>query len=348
MDELREQTDYEAWGAITKTTMARPNAQIWCFSNAGDAKSVVLRNLRIQAHRQLGDPDGIAARLGDALGADAPDDDTLGIFERSARPGCAVPDREAWAQANPSLGYGFLTERALASACATDPENVFRTECLCQWVEAIEEPLFPSESWERGTDSDSTADVASELFFGLDVSGDRSMTSIAVCARRDDGTWHVELVKYLPGFKWCIEWFASRARRSPMKVAVHGKGAPASSHVAELEEVDGLEVVQCVGPNVGAWAGRFWDAVAANSGIGDAAAVHHRPQPALDQAAKVAKTRPLGDGAWGFDRKASPEDISPLIACSLAHGMASEPAKQEERKKQFESAYASGRSFVAI
>jgi hypothetical protein len=61
LDELREHTNWEAWGAITKTTMARANAQVWSLSNAGDAASIVLRYLRKMAHQALGDPDGIVA-----------------------------------------------------------------------------------------------------------------------------------------------------------------------------------------------------------------------------------------------------------------------------------------------
>src|SRR5690606_33234488 len=61
LDELREHQTWDAWGAITKTTMARPAAMIWALSNAGDVTSIVLRYLRKQAHAALGDPDGINA-----------------------------------------------------------------------------------------------------------------------------------------------------------------------------------------------------------------------------------------------------------------------------------------------
>ena len=132
MDEIREQANWEGWSAISKTMLARPSAILVAVSNAGDATSVVLRHLRLQAHDAMGDPDGIAKnRI--ALGSDDVNG-MLGLFEWSADPGCDLYDREQWAKANPSLGYGFLTEKALASACATDPESVFRTECLCQWV----------------------------------------------------------------------------------------------------------------------------------------------------------------------------------------------------------------------
>ena len=150
MDELREQTNWDAWGAISKTMMARPTAILFGLSNAGDVTSVVLRHLRMQAHSQLGDPDGIASSRSNLGGEDV--DDSIGLFEWSASPDCEIDDIEEWSQANPSLGYGFLTERALRTAMSTDPESIFRTECLCQWVESRLPEPFPEGAWAGGTD----------------------------------------------------------------------------------------------------------------------------------------------------------------------------------------------------
>jgi len=59
LDELREQQNWAAWSAITKTTQAQDLSLVLGLSNAGDITSVVLRFLRLAAHRILGDPDGI-------------------------------------------------------------------------------------------------------------------------------------------------------------------------------------------------------------------------------------------------------------------------------------------------
>lgn len=59
LDELREQTTWAAWAAITKTTNAQERALIVGISNAGDVSSVVLRSQRIALHKALGDPDGL-------------------------------------------------------------------------------------------------------------------------------------------------------------------------------------------------------------------------------------------------------------------------------------------------
>ena len=72
--------------------------------------------------------------------------------------------------------------------------------------------------------------------------------------------------------------------------------------------------------------GGFWDAVAALEPEADeppdATPVMHIPQPALDLAAAIATAKPTGDGGFYWNRRASAEDISPLFAATMAHGLA--------------------------
>ena len=330
LDELREHQTWDAYAALSKTGIARESSLLWCMSNAGDGTSVVLRHLRMQAHRLLGDPDGIVAATGDAqavVDADAEemlDDTALGIFEWSADPSLPITSTEAWRQANPSLGY-TITERAIKSACADDPEDVFKTECLCQWVTAAVTPPFPVGAWEKGKDESSFIAPDSQLWFGVDVSDDRNRSSIAVCGLRPDRAYHVELVEYRPGVGWLQGWFAERAPKyRGMRVALQVKGSPVAAMADIIGAVDGVEIVPCQGADVAGWCGRLWDAVAAcdEENESDSTPVYHLSQPALDLAANIAATRPLGDGAWAWDRKKSLEDISPLVACTMALGAA--------------------------
>lgn len=325
LDELREHQNFQAYGALSKTGIAREDAVLFCMSNAGDATSVVLRHLRQTAHRALGDPDGICTE-GNAVAVDddlLEDDDTLGIFEWSAEPDAKKTDREAWAQANPSLGY-TITERALRSACAQDPNEVFLTECLCQWVTATIAPPFPVGAWEKGIDAQSEIAPDSPLWFGVDVSADRTRASIAVCGLRADRSYHVELIAYKTGLGWLQTWFAERVHKyRGMKVALQSRGAPVASMAEIIGAVEGVTVVECAGANVAGWCGRFYDAVASlDDETSETTPVYHIPQGALDLAANIASTRPLGDGAWAWDRNKSAEDISPLVAVTMAFGAA--------------------------
>ena len=326
LDELREHQTWDAYAALSKTGMARKNALLWCMSNAGDGTSVVLRHFRMRAHAQLGDPDGIVAALdGASAPADATADDSmLGLFEWSAPPDAAPGDVNGWAQANPSLGY-TVELSSLKAAYADDPDDVFKTECLCQWVTAAITPPFPVGAWEKGIDAQSSIAPDSALWWGVDVSDDRSKTSIAVCGLRADRTHHVELVEYRSGVGWMQSWFAERAPKyHGMRVALQVKGSPVAAMGDIIGAIDGVEVIPCQGADVAGWCGRMWDAVAAcdDSSESDSTPVYHRPQPALDLAANIAATRPLGDGAWAWDRRKSLEDISPLVACTMALGAA--------------------------
>lgn len=345
MDELREHRDWEAWGALTKTTIARENALVWCMSNAGDGSSCVLRHLRMQAHRELGDPDGIVAAIGDAGDAvDEEEETTLGWFEWSAPPTADPADPHAWAWANPSLGYG-IPARNIRAALVTDPPDVFKTECLCQWVEAVEQPPFPDDAWALGTDAASEIVPGAPFSVGVDVSADRGQTAVAVCGRRRDGLLHGEVVAYKAGIGWLVDWLRDRVGRAgwpePLRVALQGRGAPVSSMAELLNAIDGVEVVEVAGRDVGAYCGRLWDSVAASvpDSKSDAVRVMHRPQPVLDLAANVAVTRPVGDGAWMWDRQKSREDIAPLVALTMALGLETR-APEVKPRKQKPSAYA--------
>jgi hypothetical protein len=195
LDELREHKSWDAWGAVAKTTMARPLAQVWAVSNAGDRHSVVLDSLRRSAHLELGDPDGLSL----AAPVEVEPDDSLGLFEWSAEPGCDITDRAGWAQANPSLGH-TITARAITSALRTDPDAVFRTEVLCQWVDSVTPSAIDLDLWLSLGDPDAPRGAAP--VFGVAVAPDRAWSAIAVAWRRPDGLPQVMSVEYAETTAW--------------------------------------------------------------------------------------------------------------------------------------------------
>lgn len=323
MDELREQQTWEAWAAITKTTMARPAAQIWAFSNAGDATSVVLRYLRKRAHADLGDPDGINAAddpsllLPDegevnhsemeALGEEDLSGSTLGLFEWSAEPGKDVTDPEGLAQANPSLGY-LISYSVLMADALSDPEWVFRTECLCQWSDGTLEGLFPSGTWEEQTDDESTIAPGSRIQACLTMSWDRSRTYIAIAGKREDGLTHIGVVASRPGSSWVTEYLSSPEAPPVHSIVVQERGAPESSLIEELER-SGHRVLKWGGAELSKAHGTFYDQVAQ----GADGPLRHRSQPALNVAVATAVSKPLQD-AWVLDLRKSVGDAAPLKA----------------------------------
>lgn len=173
LDELRTHHDTDAWAALSNTTMGRPNSIIIGISNAGDDNSVVLNNLRASAL--------------------AGEDDTLGLFEWSAPDGCALDDREAWAMANPSLGY-LVTEAKMLSALHTARPTDFRTENLCQRVDQLDAAVDPA-GWSACADPGSTlAAYAKQLVVCVDVAYDDHHVTAAAAALGEDDRVHLEIL----------------------------------------------------------------------------------------------------------------------------------------------------------
>lgn len=345
LDEIREQRDWETWAAAVASTNAKPKGLVVCFSNAGDPDSVVLRQIRSEAIAVI---DGTKA---DDLGGDV-DASTLGLFEWSAEEGAGTNDMEALAQANPALGYGLLTERALMSNRQTFPEAKFRSECMCQQVATILPQPFPDGAWDAGVDENSFIAPESDLYYGIDMSQDRRWTSISVCGLRPDGDWHIEVVARRVGTEWAIDWFRARAIKTPMKLAFQGRGAPVSGLAEQICTLQGVERCAIEGQDLPTGWGRFWDGIAASAPLNPGetarggARIYHLPQPVLDAPAKTMQLRNLGGGTDLPDRVKSPDDISPLFACIAAFSAASAPKR--ENQKTYESAYAKGADVIFV
>jgi phage terminase large subunit-like protein len=164
IDELREVTE-DGYRAATPTTRARPNSQALFTSNAGDAFSTVLNDLRERA-------------------IDYPPK-SFGFYEYSAPQYCKIDDRNAWSMANPALGY-TITEEAIEEAIATSPIENTRTETLCQWIDSLSSP------WPHGVledTSDSTLEMSAGAYtvFGFDVSPSRRNGSLVAGQLLPDG-----------------------------------------------------------------------------------------------------------------------------------------------------------------
>lgn len=344
LDEVREQRDWETWSAAVASTVAKPNGMTIGFSNAGDPDSVVLRQLRSQAIAII---DNKSAQ---DFGGEV-DGETLALFEWSAEDGAETDDVEQLAQANPALGYGKLTMRALMANRQTFPEAKFRAESMCQQVETILPSPFPDGGWDAGIDEDSTIPGESEVYYGIDMSQDRTWCSIGVCGMREDGNYHIEVIARRVGTEWAIDWFRNRANKGTMNLAFQGRGAPISGLAEQICTLPHVKRCAIEGPELTNGWDRFWDGVAAFTPFEDGemrggVKIYHLPQPVLDAPAKTMQLRNIGNGQSLPDRVKSPDDISPLFACVMAFSAAT--AIKQESKKIYASAYSSSYSFASI
>jgi hypothetical protein len=341
LDEVREQRDWETWAASVASTNAKPNGIVICFSNAGDPDSVVLRQLRDMAIAEIEGTQAVD------FGGEV-DASTLGLFEWSAKEGAATDDLEELAQANPAMGYGYLTERALLANRKTFPEMKFRSECMCQQVETILPQPFPEGAWDAGVDLSSEIPEEAELFFGIDMSQNRNWTSIAVAGIREDGNYHIEVIERRIGTEWAIKWFAERQKKQTMNLAFQERGCPASGLAEQICSMPNINRMAIGGGDLSAGWGRFWDGIAASEpgSLREGKRIFHLPQPVIDTPAKTMQLRSLGGGVELPDRKKSPDDPSPLIACFVAFAAATQARRTE--KKIYESSYANGGSLIFV
>lgn len=292
-DELRQQRTWDPWTALKNTTNARFSSQVIAVSNAGEAKSVVLKDLRAAAIKQVDNPATQTA-----------------IFEWSAREGRSVWDRAGWAEANPSLGYLGDIESTLEDILESGvPEHKFRTENLCQWVTLATEGPFDPEKVAACLDDESEIAPDSPVTLAYDLSIDRKTGWLAVAGWRADGLPHVEVVARRAGSEWVVPTITEGLNFEPADVVVQQRGAPASSVVEHLVRA-GVTPTPWPTTALGSSCGQLADRI-------ESGKLRFRAQPALTVALAEAVKHQNGE-VWFWDRGRSPVDVAPLCAVTFA------------------------------
>jgi hypothetical protein len=307
LDELRQQYDYEGWSAIEKSANAMFDSLLVTFSNAGTARSKVLKDVRDIAHEGVDDPDT-----------------EWFVAEWSAEPDAPLTDERAFAQANPSAGYlpGMTIRGLMRTAAKAREKAVERIEVLGQWVTAELIPYLDFATWAECADAPqvdergvlvyggSTIPAEARKVLGVDVAGDRKMSYVAVAGIRADEMAHVEVIAQRAGMLWLEEYLDEvRTKTGINEVALQGRGAPVSD-LAEVLKRAGWTVHEISGTPLLNTAGRLHDAVRDRR-------LRHRSQAALDIAAENGTTKTL-NGMPVWDREKAPVDIAPIIAVSMA------------------------------
>lgn len=290
IDELREVTE-DAWSAAKPTTTARPNAQTFVTSNAGDAFSLVLNSLRDKA-----------------LSYPSP---TLGWYEYSAPARAKLTDRKAWAQANPSLGY-TITEATLEENYTTLSPEIFRTEHLCQWVGSLQSP-WPTGAFEACSDATLEISVgAGVTMFAFDVAKSRRSASLVAGQLMPDGRIGIGILQEWKSDIAIDELRIAAAIKEwsdifrPVKV-LHDKYSTAT--IANRLFTAGVGVQDISGQMFYTACGDLLDAIVAKRLV-------HSGQPELIEQMNACGIKE-NDSSWRIVRRASAGDVSAPISLAM-------------------------------
>lgn len=303
LDELRQHHDYSAWGAAVPAMTARPYAQAWALSNAGDARSVVLNDEREAALTF------IETGIGDYR---------TGLFEWSCEPDADPLDLDALAMANPNLGRridpeSLLGDAAKAVAKGGDKLTAFKTESMCIRVPKFR-PAIDAGAWARGLEPGDLLAVRRRVALAVDVSPDQLHCTLYAAAVLDDDRVRVDFVEAWEGPK-CTDMMRRALPGLLKRIKPRAFGwlpnGPAAAVGAELsskkrpgwpppgctvEEIRGEVSAVCMGFDSAVGAGR----------------VVHSGDPLLD--AHVAAAERLGRGdTWVFARQRPGKKTTPDI-----------------------------------
>jgi hypothetical protein len=290
IDEAFADFDDRREQSLLPAMITKRDAQIVVISTAGTERSAYLK-------RKID--------LGRACVANG-ENENVAYFEWSADPDADPADPETWKSCIPSYGI-TIDERSLRHSQKTMPPAQFARAFLNLWS-ASDERVLPAALWNAAN----SPDVAPEgrLALGLDVNPDRTSASIAIA----DADGRVELVDQAPGVGWVVERVVELAKEWDVDVSLDSYG-PAGSLAAEIED-QGVKVTAYTTRQMTSACGKFYDAVADGK-------IKIRRHPALDLASAAARKRQIGD-AWTWGRRDSAEDVSPLLAVTIAFDAAQE------------------------
>ena len=229
--------------------------------------------------------------------------------EWSAGPDADLDDRDEWRRVNPALINGRLQFEVIEGERARFSDDGFGRERLGMWASAGANTVIDPESWATVADASSMA--IESLALAVDVSPDRTLASVGLSGLRPDGRWHVELDEHRRGMGWIVPWIVERCARNTIRAVVIDGMSPAASLVDELARA-GVKVTTTSAGGMAAACGTFYDAVMD-------ARLAHTDQPQVNEALSVARKRSMMNGeAWGWNRKNSDSDITPIVAVTLA------------------------------
>ncbi|UMS15530.1 terminase large subunit [Escherichia coli] len=170
IDEIHEHKNNQVVEMMRAGTKGRRQALIFMITNSGHDKTSVCYDYH---------------EYGRKVAEGSIEDDSFFSFICSLDEGDdPFQDESCWKKANPSLGHTFteryLREQVTQARGMPAKESIVRRLNFCQWVDA-DNPWISSDVW-MGCESDFDTDSlrGADCFGGLDLSGTRDLTALAL------------------------------------------------------------------------------------------------------------------------------------------------------------------------
>src|SRR5512139_1963735 len=290
MDEAQEMTE-DALAALLPTISASPNPQQIFTGTPPGPNSAGDIFARTRAKGLAGD------------------DPRLCWFEWAADPALDLDNREGWAQANPALGIRLDVD-TITDERNTMDDATFARERLGCWADVSLQRVISADSWDVLGDPN-LVDSGGVAAVAVDVAPDRSMASIAAAGYTVEGLPFVDVIETRRGDPdWGVQKFVDICSRNEIRAVVIDGMSAANTLIDPLSQ-RGVTVTVTTARQMAKAFGGLYDSVMDGR-------LRHLCQPALNVALSVARKRSIGDGGFGWSRKDSESDITPLVAATLA------------------------------
>ena len=235
--------------------------------------------------------------------------DGIACLEYGATPPVDDPgDERLWSAVHPGLAAGLTDAGALRAARLVMGDAGFTREYLNVWTTTTEQ-IIPHEVWAAAAAPLASPGPGARLTFGVDVGIDRTHGAIVACWADTNHRPTLELIDYAPGVSWIAPRLAVLVSRHRPAAVLAESGGPVATVVDDAARA-GLSIATLPARDYAAACAAMYDDLLE-------AAIQHRGDAALDLAAAGTARRPTGD-AWCWGRRSSANDISPLIAATLA------------------------------
>lgn len=330
LDEYFAQVDYRSDQAVGPAMITRANAQKWRLSTAGTSASVPFNAMREQGRKRL----------------ESGERSSTAFFDWCAEPGMQRDSLQTWLSCMPALCPAPVrgvcrcsrewrhttTERAIRSELETYAAEIEEFDRAYLNIgrddgELERDPNVPTvEEWALLAEPDVPGGDIVAL--AVDITPRRDYASIVAVGDTDSGLPRIRILDHGEGVEWLLPRLLElHARLKPVCMVVDDKSG-AGTLILPLERAGVVRMPQETedrDARKGPQRGQLWVPTPMQYGAACATftdtvrqgGLVHSGQEALTVAIDGAKTRPMGDGAWGWGRKIASADISPLVAATL-------------------------------